>query len=89
MPQTILRLPAVMSYSGLSRSSVYARIVQGLWTKPVNLGGRAVGWPENEVEAINNARIAGKSNEEILRLVTGLEESRHPIAILKMPSLTP
>ncbi len=76
MKRTILRIPAVKSYSGLSRSTIYLRIAQGLWTKPVSLGARAVGWPSDEVEAINAARIAGKSDEEVRALVTKLEADR-------------
>lgn len=76
MQPVIYRLPTVKSESGLSRSSIYLRITQGLWTKPVSLGARAVGWPANEVAAINNARIAGKTDEEIRALVAKLESSR-------------
>ena len=46
MLQTIYRLPAVKSESGYSRSTIYLRIAQGLWTKQVSLGPRCVGWPE-------------------------------------------
>lgn len=80
MLQTIYRLPAVKSESGLSRSTIYLRIAQGLWTKPVSLGARAVGWPSNEVAAINAARIAGKSDEEIRALVVKLEAARKAAA---------
>lgn len=76
MKHTILRLPAVKSESGLSRSTIYLRIAQGLWTKPVSLGARAVGWPSDEVEALNAARIAGNTDEEIRSLVTKLEAVR-------------
>lgn len=76
MSQKILRLPTVKSESGLSRSTIYLRIAQGQWTKPVNLGARAVGWPANEVSALNSARIAGKSNQEIRTLVVKLEAAR-------------
>jgi prophage regulatory protein len=76
MTPTILRLPQVKACTGLSRSSVYARISQKLWTTPVPLGGRAVGWPERECAAINSARIAGKSDKEIRALVAKLEEER-------------
>ena len=76
MNNTILRLPSVKSESGLSRSTIYLRISQGLWTKPVSLGARAVGWPSGEVAAINAARIAGKTDEEILVLVEKLEAAR-------------
>jgi len=61
MLTTILRLPAVKKESGDSRSTTYLRIKQGLWTKPVRLGPRSVGWPAGEVAAINAARIAGKT----------------------------
>lgn len=80
MSQKIHRLPAVKSQSGLSRSTIYLRIDQRLWTKPISLGGRAVGWPENEVDAINAARISGKSNEEIRALVIKLEAARKSAA---------
>lgn len=76
MANTIHRLPAVISESGLSRSTIYLRISQGLWTKPVNLGPRAVGWPTGDVTAINSARIAGKTDEEIRTLVKRLEAAR-------------
>ena len=76
MAHTILRIPAVKSESGLSRSTIYLRIAQGLWTKPVSLGARAVGWPSDEVAAINAARIAGKTDEEVRSLVVKLEAVR-------------
>lgn len=76
MPKTIYRLPAVKTESGNSRSTLYLRISQGLWTKPVSLGGRTVGWPASEVAALNAARIAGKTDDEIRALVKKLEAER-------------
>jgi len=76
MMNTSLRIPAVKSESGLSRSAIYLRISQGLWTKPVSLGARAAGWPSNEVAALNAARIAGKTDDEIRTLVEKLEAAR-------------
>jgi prophage regulatory protein len=76
MKRTILRIPTVKIESGLSRSTIYLRITQGLWTKPVSLGARAVGWPSDEVEAINAARIAGSTDDEIRNLVKKLEAAR-------------
>ena len=77
MPKTIFRLPTVREESGLSRSTLYLRINQGLWTKPISLGGRAVGWPASDVSALNNARIAGKPDDEIRELVKRLETDRN------------
>lgn len=76
MPKTILRLPSVKSECGLSRSTLYLRITQGLWTKPISLGGRSVGWPASEVITLNSARIAGKTDNEIRELVQTLETDR-------------
>jgi len=80
MPQTIFRLPAVKTESGYSRSTIYLRISQGLWTKQVSLGPRCVGWPAHEVAALNAARIAGKSDDEIRVLVLKLEAARKAAA---------
>jgi len=73
---TILRLPAVKAETGYSRSTIYLRVSQGLWPRPVSLGARSVGWPASEVAAINAARIAGKTNSEIRDLVVRLEVAR-------------
>ena len=80
MTHTILRLPAIKTSTGLSRSTIYLRIAQGAFPKPVSLGGRAVGWPANEVAALNAARISGKSNSEIHDLVMKLEAARQTAA---------
>ncbi len=76
IPQTLLRLPDVLSISGLARTSLYDRIKHGLWPKPVNLGGRAVGWPSNEVAAVIAARISGKTNDEIRHIISELQADR-------------
>ena len=76
----IHRLPTVKAESGYSRSTIYLRISQGLFTKPVSLGARAVGWPASEVTALNAARIAGKSDAEIRELVIKLESARKSLA---------
>ena len=43
MATAILRLPTVKERTGLSRSSIYLRIAENRFPKPVSLGGRAVG----------------------------------------------
>mgnify|MGYP000996482832 CR=1 FL=1 len=80
MTNTILRLPKVQSETGYSRSTIYLRMTQGLWPRQISLGPRCVGWPANEVTALNAARIAGKSDEEIRELVTRLEAARKSVA---------
>ena len=73
---TILRRKQVEAAIGGSRSTIYLRISQGLFTKPVSLGARAVGWPAREVAAINAARIAGKTDDDIRALVRRLQAAR-------------
>ena len=47
---TILRLPAVKARTGLSRSTIYLRVNDGTFPKSINLGARAVGWLESEID---------------------------------------
>lgn len=72
----IWRRPKVESESGYSRSTIYDRITNGLWPKPVRLGARAVGWPAREVVRLNDARIAGAPDEAIRVLVGQLMRER-------------
>ena len=58
MPNRMLRLHAVKSVTGLSRSTIYLRMAQGSFPRSVSLGGRAVGWIEAEVEAWLSTQIA-------------------------------
>jgi prophage regulatory protein len=76
MPDTIQRLKTLIVITGLSRSTIYLRIAQGLFTRPISLGGRSVGWPASEVAALNAARIAGRSDAEVRELVLALQSAR-------------
>ena len=57
MATAILRLPAVKARTGLSRSTIYLRISEGSFPKPVSLGARAVGWLEAEITEWLNQQI--------------------------------
>jgi prophage regulatory protein len=50
MANVILRLPAVKARTGLSRSTIYLRVSDGSFPRPVALGARAVGWVESDIE---------------------------------------
>lgn len=58
MSENILRLPAVVEKTGLSRATIYR--LQGLAKFPtsIDLGARAMGWLESEVEAWIAERVA-------------------------------
>ena len=55
---SILRLPAVKTRTGLSRSTLYLRISLGIFPKPVSLGARAVGWLESEIQQWLEKQVA-------------------------------
>ena len=50
MAHIILRLPAVRARTGLSRSTIYLRISEDNFPRPIQLGVRAVGWLEAEID---------------------------------------
>lgn len=65
-PLVILRRPVVEARIGLSKSAIYARIKPNpnrpndydpTFPLPVNLGGKAVGWVEAEIDAWLNAQL--------------------------------
>ena len=51
MIKKIYRLPEVMNMTGLSRSSIYLRVSTDEFPKPVKIGRRAIGWPEESIVA--------------------------------------
>ena len=57
MEHQILRLTDVIAMTGLSRSTIYLRMVQGKFPKKINLGSRAVGWISSEVNEWIDERI--------------------------------
>lgn len=79
MTYRILRLPEVLNVSGYSRSTLYTRVSQGIWTKQIGLGVRCVGWPESEVQTLVQAYIAGCNAEQLKQLVQELHRKRSEI----------
>ena len=59
---SILRRKQVEKRTGLSRSTIYLRIQEGTFPRPVNLGARAVGWLENEIDEWLAARLEVRNN---------------------------
>src|SRR4029078_13687663 len=56
----ILRLPQVVEATGETRSTIYKRISEGEFPRPVKLGAKSVGWVEAEIAGYNEARIAAR-----------------------------
>ncbi len=73
----MLRCKSVLGRAGMGRSTLYTLVSEGLFTKPVRITSKkAAAWPSNEVDDINAARIAGKSDAEICELVKLLHAKR-------------
>lgn len=66
MSNKILRLPAVKSKTGLSRSTIYARAAQGTFPASLSLGPNTIGWLEAEIEAWIEEQVkASRKREQI------------------------
>ena len=64
MKTTILRKPAVLKATGLSKSTLYRQIATGAFPAPLRLGPRAVGWLESAVSAwVESRPRVGKGND--------------------------
>ncbi len=50
MSHIILRLPDVIKQTGLSRSSIYLRITNHEFPESISLGGRSVGWLQQDID---------------------------------------
>jgi len=61
---------------GMGLSTLYAHIDRGLFVKPVALSRRFVVFPQDEITAIINARLAGADDKAVRQLVAELMEKR-------------
>lgn len=62
----ILRVRQVGERTGLSRSTIYELVAEGLLPPPVRVGHRTVGWVESEIDEFLRRRIA-QSREPVSR----------------------
>lgn len=73
----LLRIQRVLTDKyPLSRSSLYLDISRGTFVPPISLGGRAVAWRENEVDAVIAARTAALSDVEVSDMIKRLVAAR-------------
>ena len=88
MSHNILRLPAVISKTGIARSTIYAKIAEREFPQPIRLGSRSVGWLETEIDQWLSQRIAasGRIGDSAMTNkqagVNKIEMSRIPMRIL-------
>lgn len=79
----ILRLPAVLHQTGYrSPASIYKIVHDGIFPRQVRIGARSVGWPDDEVDEINKARVAGATDAQLRKLVDAIHFRRVEQGIL-------
>ena len=50
LTRKLLRLPQVKATTGLSKSTIYARIAKGTFPKQIPIGPRLVVWVESDIQ---------------------------------------
>jgi prophage regulatory protein len=78
--RVLLRVPVAQGTTGYSRSAYYAMTAAGLLPPLVKISSRASAVPAHELEQVNAARIAGRTDDEIRALVRRLHASRSTLA---------
>lgn len=64
--EQIIRLPAVLARTGLGKTTLYARIADGRFPKPVPISDRAVGWLASEVDTWIAAQVSAARAEPLV-----------------------
>jgi prophage regulatory protein len=59
----LMKIAAVVEATGLSRSAIYDRMLEGTFPRPVKLGVKAVRWVETEIAAYNESWIAKRDQQ--------------------------
>ncbi len=75
-PIKYVRMPALIQLRGTSHTTFYRHIKEGLWPPAVHLSANTSAWPEHEVAAIDAARLAGATDDEVRTLVRKLVADR-------------
>lgn len=61
--ERLLRRPDVETLTGLSRSAIYRKMLDGTFPRPIQLTLRSVRWPESQVQAWIQEQIAKASGQ--------------------------
>lgn len=76
----LIRINAVLEISGLGRSTLYNQISKGIFPSQIKVGARCAAWLRSEVLELIQARIAGKTEQEIKELVRQLLIQRQQLS---------
>jgi prophage regulatory protein len=72
----VIRKPEIKALTGLSNTSYFEQINQGLTVPFFSIGARAVAVFEDEITTVTTARAAGKKEDEIRQIVKALIKQR-------------
>jgi prophage regulatory protein len=61
--EKVVRLPGVKAQTGLSRSAIYKLAKKAAFPRPVQLGPRAVGWLQSELDEWLARRVAARGGQ--------------------------
>tara|TARA_R110000796_G_C14311531_1_gene406625 strand:- start:276 stop:488 length:213 start_codon:yes stop_codon:yes gene_type:complete len=64
-----------------SRSSLYAKMGQGLFPSSIKIGERRVVWLEHEIDAMMREYVTRPSQEELRAFVKSLEAKRLEVEV--------
>ncbi len=63
--QTISRIGTVSKMTGLPKSSIYRKVADGEFPKPVKLGERSSGWVTQEIQDWLDDRIKQSRSDKV------------------------
>ena len=72
----VLKLKNVINITALSRSTIYNKINEGIFPKPIQLGERAIGFLESEVQTFISLLVKGISKDEMRGAILNIVERR-------------
>ena len=71
-----ISIDEVLEKTTFGRSSLYAKISEGLFPKPVKVGSRKIAWPQYEVDQVMAFYLSTTDEEERKTFVANLEKNR-------------
>ena len=78
---TYIALDKVLNRLDGSKSTIYAKMGQGLFPSSIKIGERRVVWLEHEIDAMMREYVTRPSQEELRAFVKSLEAKRLEVEV--------
>ena len=78
---TYIALDKVLNRVDGSKSTIYAKMGEGLFPSSIKIGDRRVVWIEHEIDAMTRAYLSCPSQEELKAFVKSLEAKRLEVEV--------